>query len=172
MCITAVGCLGGLDQWCMWPSYLVMHWQAAWTQCSPETLSHKAVGVSEKGAMPDSRSCSEGGWNLWSISMSEERTVVCHAVLMRTEVRAYQTSAQTAAQYWTAHIGEWGAVAEVSWASEVTYTVPIYCPHGNCYIWQVVPLSARWQFISSYRVLACRKKSSTWNCGQFILTHA
>jgi len=38
--------------------------------------------------------------------MSEERTVVCHAVLMRTEVRAYQTSAQTAAQYWTAHIGE------------------------------------------------------------------
>ena len=31
----------------MRPSYVLMYEQDVWTQCSPETLPHKAVGASE-----------------------------------------------------------------------------------------------------------------------------
>ena len=45
-------------------------------------------------------------WDLWSISVSEIRTVTCCTSLMQTKVRVCQTSAQRASQHQTANIGE------------------------------------------------------------------
>ena len=43
----------------------------------PEVLSHKAVGMSEKGATTGSLRCREGG-ETSEAYLSKERTVVCH----------------------------------------------------------------------------------------------
>ena len=65
-------------------------------------LPRKDVGASEKGAMPDSHRHGETSEAV--LSVSEERTVDCHTVLMQTEVRDQKTSAQRAAWCRSAHI--------------------------------------------------------------------
>jgi len=67
-------------------------------------------------------------WDLWSISVSEIRTVTCCTSLMRTEVRVCQSSAQRASQHQTANIGEWRSS---SW-NERSYYISVVCVKGKC----------------------------------------
>jgi len=92
VCVMEVGSSGGRTTvvtcdlrtytlYCM--CVITMKW------CSSETLPHKTVGASEWGAVPDSRKPGEGSEITEdNYVCSEERTVVCHALLTRTEVRA------------------------------------------------------------------------------------